>query len=427
MIGNPIKYKKVVTKSQLILIISVVFFQSSFAIPEFSRLYGTSCVTCHATYPKLNPFGEAFRVNGYKYPQNDEEKVKKEPVVLGSEAYKKVWPKSVWPNTIPNTVPIALRARSAYEMTTVNNQTTAEFTRPALQILAAGSIGENISAFAGAHLFENGEVGSIDRLFIRFNNVLTPILPEKMLYIQIGQFIPEIVPFATLHRGLTNSAYAFNTYDPSMGRDFVAGHAHGSGTFGIEAFQLGIEASGIIKSRLRYVAGFVNGSATAVDINADKDFYGRLCYKFGGMGYDGTLKEGTETDNETSFAIGAFGYKGIGTNNNINFDFYRIGSDFNFYYKKFNILGGYIVGANGVEEIKKYNLYFTECNYQFFPWLTGLLRYEQANPKTLKSVSQIIPHISALVVPNMKFKIETRLNPEKVTLDNLYLGFEYAF
>ena len=35
------------------------------AIPAFARKYGTSCLTCHTVYPKLTPFGEAFRRNGY--------------------------------------------------------------------------------------------------------------------------------------------------------------------------------------------------------------------------------------------------------------------------------------------------------------------------------------------------------------------------
>jgi hypothetical protein len=35
------------------------------AIPAFARMYGTGCVTCHVVVPKLTPFGEAFRRNGY--------------------------------------------------------------------------------------------------------------------------------------------------------------------------------------------------------------------------------------------------------------------------------------------------------------------------------------------------------------------------
>jgi len=34
------------------------------AVPVFSRKYYTSCGTCHAIFPKLNPYGQAFRLNG---------------------------------------------------------------------------------------------------------------------------------------------------------------------------------------------------------------------------------------------------------------------------------------------------------------------------------------------------------------------------
>lgn len=409
------------------LLIFLLFPDNAYAIPTWARKYKTSCVTCHATYPKLNSFGESFRMNGYKYPNDDEDKVKEEPLELSSESYKKVWPKSVWPNSIPMTSTLSIRGRSAFETTTVNNATTAEFARPALQLLASGSIGENLTAFVGAHLFEDGEVGSIDRLFLRVNNVFTRLLPEKFLNIQVGQFIPELVPFATNHRGLTNSAYAFNTYDPTMGSSFVTTHAHGAGPFGIEAFQLGVEANGIIKSRLRYVLGIVNGSGTEVDINSDKDFYGRLCYKIGGMGFDGSLKEGTSSEKEISIALGTFGYKGIGTANNRNFDFYRLGGDVNIYLKDVNFIGGYILGANGIEEIKKYNLFFAEIDYQMYPWLTGILRYEQANPNTLQSFSQLVPHISALIVANVKVRVESRINPADLRFDNLHIGLEFAY
>jgi len=411
-------------------VVTILTINATQAIPAFSRKYSTSCVTCHSVFPKLNPFGEAFRINGYQFPKgNDEdEKIKEGVVLLGSEAYKRVWPNAVWPNNMPGSAPISFRARSAYEVTTVNNSTTGEFSKPALQILGGGTMGKDISLFVGAHLFEDGKTGSIDRLFVKFNNLLDKYIPENLLYLQIGQFIPELVPFATNHRGLTNTAYAFNTYDPIMGSRFITGHTHTGKGFGIENFQLGIEASGIVKSRLRYVVGIVNGSGTEEDVNAQKDFYGRLSYKFGGIGYDGTSKEGAQTDSEKSFAIGGFGYNGISTDSlKNNFTFYRAGVDFNIYLNNSNIIGGYILGSNKTGSDEKYGLYFVEIDHGFYPWLHGILRYEYASPKNKNSISQIIPHISALIVSNVKIKIESRLNPEDLKFTNIYAGFDFAF
>ena len=78
------------------------------AIPAFARKYGTSCGTCHTIYPKLNPFGEAFRHNGFRFPGVDSDVVKQEPIPLGQDAYKKTFPHSVWPGTLPSSIPLGI-------------------------------------------------------------------------------------------------------------------------------------------------------------------------------------------------------------------------------------------------------------------------------------------------------------------------------
>ena len=83
------------------------------AVPVFARKYQTSCQTCHTVFPKLNPHGEAFRLNGYRMSGQSEDMVKEEPVSLGAEAYKKIWPKAVSPGDIPGHVPIAINIKMA--------------------------------------------------------------------------------------------------------------------------------------------------------------------------------------------------------------------------------------------------------------------------------------------------------------------------
>ena len=55
--------------------------EESSAVPIFSRKYQTSCMTCHVGFPKLNAFGNAFKNNGYRLP-DDEVFVKEPPVGL---------------------------------------------------------------------------------------------------------------------------------------------------------------------------------------------------------------------------------------------------------------------------------------------------------------------------------------------------------
>src|SRR5512144_3376514 len=99
----------------LCLTIGVVLFDASpaRAVPAFSRKYQTSCQTCHTIFPKLNPFGEAFRLNGYRLPGETEEQVKVKPVSLGAEAYERIWPKMVYPSDLPGAVPLALNVKMA--------------------------------------------------------------------------------------------------------------------------------------------------------------------------------------------------------------------------------------------------------------------------------------------------------------------------
>jgi hypothetical protein len=88
----------------LFLIFTITLFlvtglvTDSYGIPAFSRKYKTSCSTCHYAFPMLNAFGKAFKNHGYRWPGGDENYVKEEPVSLGVEGYKKVWPDAIWPS-----------------------------------------------------------------------------------------------------------------------------------------------------------------------------------------------------------------------------------------------------------------------------------------------------------------------------------------
>src|ERR1700753_2188900 len=87
------------------------------AIPAFARMYGTSCSTCHLDFPKLNDFGKAFKDAGFKFPKDDETMLKIPPVMLGAPANAELWPKAIWPGTIPGIPPIGFRLTSYFQYT----------------------------------------------------------------------------------------------------------------------------------------------------------------------------------------------------------------------------------------------------------------------------------------------------------------------
>src|SRR5580692_10048335 len=96
----------------IFMVLLALMAQSSYAIPAFSRQYGTSCSTCHIDFPKLNDFGKAFKDAGFKFPKDDETMLKVPPVLLDAPAQKDVWPKTIWPGEIPGLSPISLRDNS---------------------------------------------------------------------------------------------------------------------------------------------------------------------------------------------------------------------------------------------------------------------------------------------------------------------------
>jgi hypothetical protein len=424
----------------LVLLVIVGGLRTAEGIPAFARKYETSCVTCHVGYPKLNSFGEAFRLNGYQYPdvEDEEDMTKDRPVSLGSEAYKRVFPKAVWPNSIPGKPPISLRVGTGFEHES-DAEIETSFEPPSLILMAAGTIGENIGFYAGAHLFEEGEVGTIDRTFIQLSSLFTSVLPPKFLNVRVGQFIPNMVPFAN-HRGLALTPYAFNTFS-ALTDELEAGHAHGGEdqSFGIEGFQLGIEASGIVHHRWRWGAGLVNGNGIHAENSDAKDGYGRAAVKIGGMGFDGSgMVSSSSSSNpwvDNSIIIGTFGYLGSYPNTELDgpedFKRNRWGVDFSVLFRDLNLFGGYIFGSDETMvgsqlQDREYDLVFAEANYVFYPWLIGLTRFEQANPDQASKLNRIVAGATILYRANVKFAVETTFDPDDADYTGIQFVLDFA-
>lgn len=412
-----------------------IFASDTSAIPAFARKYETSCVTCHTGYPKLNAFGEAYRLNGFQYPEDDEEQTKEEPVSLGSESYKRVFPNAVWPSHIPGKPPLAIRVASGFNYNK-NDEIKTSFVAPSLNLMAAGTMGENIGFYAGAHLFDEGEVGSIDRAFIQISNLFAQKLGDHALNVRIGQFIPNVVPFAN-HRGIALTPYAFNTY-AATSDGFEVGHAHGGESFGIETFQLGVELSGIVKHRFRWGIGLVNGSGPGAETNSAKDGYFRAAYKYGGMGFDGFGGASDESGRnwvDNSVTLGGFAYVGSGSNDGavgpVDLKRDRFGIDVNVWLANTNLFGGWIRGKDEVMEgtalvDKKYDLGFVEANQVVYPWLIGLARYERAEPEDAEAISQVVGGFTALYRANIKLVVETVFDPDNFDFSNMNVKLDFA-
>jgi len=295
---------------------------------------------------------------------------------------------------------------------------------------------EDISFYTGFHLFEEGEFGSLGRSFIQFSNLLSGKIPRYLLNIRIGQFIPEAVPFAN-HRGLTQTPYATNVF--SAGGGLATGHAHGGGeSFVFESNQLGIEARGVIKSRLRYGIGLVNGSATEAENNSAKDGYFRLAYKHGGIGFDGSgggseLSATSLVDN--AITLGSFAYLGALDNSAAgpkDLKVRRMGLDVSVTRGALNVFGAYVTGSDetvhegSLEEVDL-NSWFVETDYSIYPWAIAVLRYETADADESTRTSRIVPNLTLLPRANIRAVFETVIDADDPGFDMLVTRLNYAF
>jgi hypothetical protein len=424
------------------------------AVPAFARKYQTSCQTCHVVFPKLNAFGEAFRLRGYRMPGETEEMVKQPPVSLGAPAYKRLWPHAVWPGEIASSVPLAVNIKMADVNTSSVNEdgsvthVTSDLQLPQeLNIFGAGTLGDHVSYLSEVTFGQNPD-GSVEvELEHAHMGIDSPFGPEDMFHFRVGKMAPNVVDgfqemwIAT--DAAIDSLFDFNPVGEHGGTGLGAEEVTPP-TISLPALVNGIEAYGIIHHRALWVGGLANGigpSSTDTtgrfDGNSAKDVYARFDYKFGGMGLDGDtsgqpyVPEKNWRDN--SLRVGAFIYRGDGSGidfpltasdgSAINMQdehFLRTGFYASVLYQDLNVFGAYLHDSDSLSTFDPatesllgtieptYDAWFTQADYVFYPWLLGSFRYETVTPadKSVQSLRSGVFNLSALVRANVKVMAE---------------------
>lgn len=244
------------------------------AVPAFARKYKTSCQTCHTVFPRLTPIGDAFRMNGHRFPSCDSAQVKEEPVSLGAEAYKDLWPASaVWPSELPATAPFALVTKQNAIIWQKGAQQTSNFAglNPWFDFYAAGTLGENISVL-GKFQINGPTCQNCHTYFAATFQVV------RNMTVKVGRFQPELFNF---HQ------QPFTEFHEVFGPQRRVGA--NPWNFGKD---VGIEMAYTIKGRFRTVLGINEGQDDFTQPFLSKNGYLRLAYKFGGMRMDGQSDPG---------------------------------------------------------------------------------------------------------------------------------------
>ena len=403
------------------------------AIPAFARKYETSCLTCHTVYPKLNPFGEAFRRNGYRFPGIDSDYVKQGTVVLGQEANKKTFPNSVWPGSIPSSVPLSIgvNGQGFVIPSTTSTAGRQPQARPGTvldlhDLVAEGhlwtgaSLDDSITLWGELTFVTDGSL-SVEHFQVLFNDLLGP---KHWLNLSVGHGFPNVTPFGP------HSSYLADQMVPNVPVGELLGNT--SGWQLVDSYT-GLELNGVIVGRFDYAVG-LNAGASGIRAPTE-DYYGRIGFKLGGMRSDGEGSTGAPQDTlrpwaETALHLYGFGYRSNTFLNNTptadggagapaandvatTWGFgarAQLGSaelNAGWYRDRHNH------GTDAATEATA-KVFFSELSYVLFPWLVPSIRVENikldtqdATGASLPSVNawHVMPGIAFLIRPNVKLVV----------------------
>jgi hypothetical protein len=290
------------------------------AVPSFARKYQTSCLTCHTVYPVLNPFGEAFRRNGYRFPSQggstDSDAIKASTIALGQEEYTKTFPDSVWPDKIAEAIPLSVMFNGTIPFNFPNSDAKAAagnvFTWSGIEaefhLYGAGAFNDSLTYMTQLTLADNGTF-DIETAYLLWNDVVGP---PHLVNLWVGRlFAPQLTSFG-LH-----SDYLTDTVQPAVS---VAGLYNPSASFTLgQGHTDGVELNGIAGHRFDYALGWVASSVgTGISgLPNAEDLYAHIGVKSGGVALDGEGKYGPNVPDprkpwaEKSITIDAFAYFGL--------------------------------------------------------------------------------------------------------------------
>jgi hypothetical protein len=415
----------------LIVAVAFVMMPYSHAIPPFARQYGTSCSTCHNDFPKLNDFGKAFKDAGFKFPKNDEDFIKVPPVMLGAPAQKELWPKAIYPGTIPGLPMIGLRFNTFFQVYSRNRNNFApasdggpftprtDFQPGLFSIFTAGNFGDGIAFWVDEDFSVGGDntAGGLGDGYLKFHDIGRLLkLPKDALNLRIGQFEIDL-PFSPARswnlsgwdiydeanfgaaNGLpgVNNAFAFSA--PGQGVEISGGHNYGGYHYSLAVINQNTNPNG--------PPGAGPNVSPVVGVFSDsnfKDLYGRFQYRFN-LEKDAASRNDiqaagpTGPRDHTYLQLGAYYFYGRSVQR-LNLEsgdvltarepFYRTGGDFSFNYRTFNLFGLWMYGHDRSQVCcndagdaliaapsAHFNGGFLEADYLALPWLMTIMRYDR--------------------------------------------------
>ncbi|HEX2688531.1 MAG TPA: hypothetical protein VHN14_18010 [Kofleriaceae bacterium] len=385
------------------------------AVPAFARKYKTTCITCHTIFPKLTPFGEQFRRNGYRFPGIDSDSTKAEPVPLGTDEQKKTFPDSVWPGILSPFPPLAFgfngqaifHPDKKSSAGAADNHAVANFDTLVEEghLWAAGSLDDTITFFSELTASRTEGI-DVETAALYFNDLVGP---AHAVNLAAGRRIGTYTSFQS------HSSYFTDLMMPRVPVTGLYGAT--SDPFVFNDNHNSIEVNGVLADRFDYAVGLAAG--TNVDARNSANFYGHVGYKLGGSTLDGEHTNGIPQDlaHEQSITLDAFVYRSISRFNDA--------MDPPVLTKDTSVTFGGTIRAQREELELDAGVFhqtddhasstapstttwsqWDEVSYLVFPWLVvgGRVEYLRITPEGASTLSdlRISPGVVALIRPNLK-------------------------
>jgi hypothetical protein len=239
------------TALALAVVLAALLAAPASAIPVFARKYGFNCTMCHSAMPRLNDFGQRYRMNGYHLPGREAQ----ERTVLDVQA------------------PVALRTSAGLGSThydeAAGQADETDFAVNGLDLLSAGVLGRNIGyqiVYTPQIAGQRGVAAQDGRLEMA-SVVFRALGGSSWANLRVGRFEPAYV-VSSVKRQLTVATPA--VYDAAAPNGIAFSET-----------QSGVELSGWGRQPVRYAVGVVGGGESAHSGDAPGDVYGRLAWIVG--------------------------------------------------------------------------------------------------------------------------------------------------
>ena len=330
----------------------------TFALPAFARKYSMPCSACHDSWPRLSPFGQAFKDNGYQLMNE------KDAPIWQNPGY---WPVTfritpIWHRENTNRVAVDGPVVGGVTTTVEGNVTTHGFDWSGLDFHTAGTLARNISFYV---LPSSDSTGTFhfESVWARLDN----LFQSSWFNVKVGKFELDNLQSEKRILTLSNVGGSYQNYhfqplvSPGSAGNLVA--AEGLYKFGIGDNQVGIEWMGHSKNdRTRISASLLNSNDGNPGFSSGNGGGGLAT----GRAYDGyvTASQAFEAGSLGLQRVGGFAYvggaptscqfmsggsctsfPGVGYKNKM---FYRAGFIGMWFVKKFDVTTMYFHGWDNV-------------------------------------------------------------------------------